>query len=165
MEFTWLRAGGCCVHAGSLSLLGFALGCRCFHSGSLGSLGLALGVVGFIWSGGVHLASRLGSLCSFGVVWFGGVPPRGSWVNPGSFGSLGFALVVVEFALGVVGFIRGRWDHMGSPWWSLGLYGVVGFSRFRPGGRWVHPRSFSSLGFALWAAGFNRHHLVHSVSP
>ena len=35
------------------------------------------------------------------------------------------------FALGVVGFIRGRWVHSGSHWESLGSTRVVGFIRCR----------------------------------
>ena len=87
------------------------------------------------------------------------------------------------FALQVVGFIRGRWIHSGSPWVSLVLLwfallgcwvypeslgsvgfalGVVGFIRVRrvhlrlSWGRWVHPGSLGSLVFALGVVGFIR---------
>ena len=64
----------------------------------------------------------------------------------GSLGSLGFALVVV-------GFIRGHWLTSGSSWGYLGLSRVVGFSRDCTVGRWVHPWSLDSLGFALGVVG------------
>ena len=83
----------------------------------------------------------------------------GRLVHIGSLGLLGCALRVV-------GFIWGRWVHigarlgsMGDHWVSLGSSGVVGFTRVRPGGvsvyaesmvftrvypggRWVHPVPF-----------------------
>ena len=71
---------------------------------------------------------------------------RGGRVHPGSFGSLGFAL-------GVIGFIRSRWVHSGSPLWSWGPFAVVGFTVVRTGGRWVHPGWLGSLGFALVLLG------------
>ena len=49
------------------------------------------------------------------------------WVNSGLLGSFGCAL-------GVVGFIRGRWVRSGTTWWSFGSFGVVGILRVRPGG-------------------------------
>ena len=64
------------------------------------------------------------------------------WVHPGSLGSFGFAL-------GVVGFIRGHWVDEGAPWGSFSSFGLVVFTRVRPGGRWVHSVSLDSLGFAL----------------
>ena len=47
-----------------------------------------------------------------------------SWVSPG----------VVEFALGVVEFFRGRSVHSVSRWVPLGSSGVVGFTWVRAGG-------------------------------
>ena len=153
--FTWVRAGGRWIHSGSLGWLWGSLsssadvgftrvhgGCRWFHLESWGSLGLPLGVVGFIK-----------------------VRPGGSSVHLGSLSSLGLALGFLGFALGVVEFIRGRCVHFGSTWSSSGSFGVVGFTRIRPGGLLVHPRSLGTFGFALRPAGFNRHHGVHLVSP
>ena len=81
-----------------------------------------------------------------GVVRFSLVRPGGRWVHPGLFGSL-------VFALGVVGFIRGRWIHSGTRWGSLDSTGVFGFTKVSAGvvgfirGRWVHSSSrWGSLG-------------------
>ena len=132
----------------------------------------------------------MGSLCSSGVVGFTRVRAGGRWVHPGSLGSLGFALVSLGssgvvgfslvhaggqwgslcsrgFALGVVGFILGRWVHSGSRWGPLGLLGslvsamgFVGFSR----SRLVHSCSLSrSLG-SPWGS-FIRGRWVHSGCP
>ena len=60
--------------------------------------------------------------------------PRCRRVRPGSLGSLGCAL-------GVVGFIRGRWVHL-----------------VRPGGCRVHPVSLGSVGCVLRAFGFRSVH-------
>ena len=84
---------------------------------------------------------------SCGFVQLTRIRPGGSCVHPVSLGSLGFTL-------GVVGFIRGRCIHSGSPIVSLGSSGVVGFTRIRPRGRWIYPASLGSLGFALDIAGF-----------
>ena len=82
----------------------------------------------------------------------------GRCVDPGSLLSLGFSL-------GVVGFIRGHWVDSDSPCGSLGLYGVVGFTRVRAGGRWdrlIHSNSpwgsLDTLGFAVGVVGFIRGH-------
>ena len=61
------------------------------------------------------------------VVGFTRVRPGGRWVHPGSLGSLRCALIIV-------GFIRGRLVHSGSPWGSLGSSGLVWFARERSGG-------------------------------
>ena len=93
-----------------------------------------------------------------------------------SLGSLGFALVVDGFiwsrwvtALEVVGLTRvrpdGHWVHTGSPWESLRSSGVVGFTRDHPVGSWVHPVSLGSLGFALQVVWLIRGRWVHSRSP
>ena len=72
-------------------------------------------------------------------------------------------------AMWVVGFIRGRWFHAGGPCWALGSCGVVGFilggTRVRPGGRWVHPESLDPLGCALGVVAFIRSRWVHSGTP
>ena len=60
------------------------------------------------------------------------------------------------FALGVVGFMCGRWVHFVSPWGSFSSSGVIGFTRIRPRGRWVHPSSLDSLRFAMGVVGFVR---------
>ena len=139
------------VHAG---VVGFIRG-RWVHSsprwGSLCSLVFAMGVVA--WDRWVHSGSRWGSLGSSGVVGFTRVRAGVCWVHPGSLVSLGFALWVVEFALGVVGFMRGRWVQLGSPWESFGSFGDIVFTLIRPGGRWVHPRSLDTLWFALRSLG------------
>ena len=55
----------------------------------------------------------------------------------GSFGSRGCAL-------GVVRFIRGRLVHASLSLGSSGAFGIVGFTRVRPGGRRVE---FGGVGF------------------
>ena len=104
----------------------------------MGSLTCALSVVGFIWSRCVN--------GSFRFVGFTRVRPAGHRAYLGSLGSRGFALGVVELdkrrcALGVVGFIQGRWVYSGAPWGSSGSFGVVGFAWVHPGGRQVHSGS------------------------
>ena len=51
---------------------------------------------------------------------------------------------------------------------SLCSSGVVGFTRVRPGCRWVHPESLDSFGCALGDVGFTQLRLVgrlaHQVS-
>ena len=156
------------VHPWSLCSLGLAL----VSLGSLGSLGFVLGVVRFMQGRCVHSGSRSGSLGSSGVVRFtqvraGGVGftsvrAGGRWVHPGSLGSVGFAL-------GVVGFIRGRWIPSGSPWGSFGSLGgrwvqVVGFTWLLSVGRCVHPWSFRSLGFSLGVVGYIRGRWIYSGS-
>ena len=85
------------------------------------------------------------SLGSSRVAGFTWLRPRCGRVHPRALGSLGCAL-------GVVGFIRGRWVHFGAPRWSLSASGV------RPGCRRVQLRSLGSLRCAL---GFMRFILVH----
>ena len=41
-------------------------------------------------------------------------------------------------ALGVVGFIRGRWAHSDAPSALFGSFGDVVLVRVRSGGHWVH---------------------------
>ena len=60
------------------------------------------------------------------------VRPGGRRDHPESLGSLGWAL-------GVVGFIRGRRVHQGAPRGSSGSPGVAGFTGVRSGGLWVDP--------------------------
>ena len=130
-------------------------------SGVVGITRVRAGVVGFIRNRWVHSGSHCGSLGSPGIVRFTQLRAGGRWVHPGSLGSLDLALADVGFALGVVGFMRGRWIHLDSPWGSLDSTGVVGFSRISPGVRLVHPRSLDSLGFALGVVGFIRVRWVH----
>ena len=170
VEFARVRAAGRWVHPGSLRSFGFALGVVGSLWGSLRSSA----VVWFTWvrpvGHWVHPAS-LGLLgfapCVVEFIGFAlGVTARtaGRSADPGSLGS-------VAFALGVVGFIQsarftrvrlgsGRVQpdsfHTGSRCGSFGSSGVVGFSRVRPWGRWVHPRSLDSLGFAMGVTGFIR---------
>ena len=73
----------------------------------------------------------------------------GPRVHPGLLDSL-------RYALGVARFIQVIWVHSGSPWGSLDSCWFVGFTRIRPGGRWVHLESFGSLAFALEVVGFIR---------
>ena len=61
------------------------------------------------------------SLVSSKAVRFTLVRLDGGRVYPGSFGSLGFAL-------GVFGFIRGRWVYSVLPLWSLGNPGSLEFA-------------------------------------
>ena len=80
------------------------------------------------------------------------------WVHAGSLGSH-------EFALGVNGFIRGRWIHLGSQRGSLGSSGVVGLTQVCPGYHWVNPGWLGSLGLALGVNGLIRRLWVHWRSP
>ena len=57
------------------------------------------------------------------------------------------SLCSLGFALGVVGFIRGRWVYSDSPWGSLGTSEVVAFT----------------LRLALWVVGLIRRRWDHSV--
>ena len=71
----------------------------------------------------------------------------------------------LRFALSVVGFMRRRPVHSGSPLVSLDSFGVVGYPRVRPGCSCVHPGSLGSLGFALRVVRFIRGRWVHFGSP
>ena len=104
----------------------------------MGSLGFALEVVWFFSCRSVNYGARSGSLGSSGVFDFTRVRPGGRSVNPGSFGSLDGAVVVV------------------------GTSGVAEFTLVRPGGRWVHQRWLGSLKFTLGLVGFIRCHWVLS---
>ena len=85
-------------------------------------------------------------------------PPLGRWLLPASLGSL-------EFALGVVGFIRGRLEHWGLPWVLIRSTGVVGFTWVRDGCRCAHKGMLSSLRFALGFDAFIQGRWVLSDSP
>ena len=70
--------------------------------------------------------------------------------------------MVVELALGLIWFFRGRWAHssLGVVWLAYftlvhtgGTSGVVGFTKVHPVVRWVHPGSLGFLGFALGSLG------------
>ena len=122
---------------------------------SLRSLVCALGIVGFIL--GHCVRSRA---------------PWGNCFHQVSFRSLARALGVVEFT-GVVGFtvarswclwyILGRWVHSGM---LFGSSSVVGFTRVRPRGRWIHLESLGSLMRAMEFVGFTRvRHQGCSVHP
>ena len=64
--------------------------------------------LGLSWIVGFTRCASWGSLCSFGVIGFSRVRPRGRWVHPRSLCYVGF---------------------------DMGSYGVVEFTRIRPGGR------------------------------
>ena len=72
-------------------------------------------------------------------------------------------------ALGVVGFIRGRWVQSGAHCGSLGSSGVVGFTRVGLGDPSVHPGSLGSLVCALGVVECTRvppaGRWVHSGAP
>ena len=109
------------------------------------------------------------------VVGFIRVRTAGRWVHPGSLGVVGclwFALVIVGFILGVVEFIRVLRVHSHSLRGLLSSSAFVGFTRVRPGGRWVRSwgrwvhlgspwGSLVSLGFALGVVVFIK---IHSSS-
>ena len=167
------------VHPVSLDTFGVAVftrvmtGGRWVHPVSLGSLGGALGVVEFIRGRWIHWSSSLNSSVVLGftqvrsgynresftlvlpgessvVVGFTRVRPGGRWVMVGLTRVVfGVVLFMWGRCLGVVGIILGRWVHSGSHWVTLDLSGVVGFTRVRLGGCWVHPGSLCSLEFAL----------------
>ena len=89
------------------------------HPVSLGTLWCSLGLVGFT----VFIVVR----------------PEGRSVRPWSLGSLGCALEVD-------GFVRCRWDHLGTPWGSSGSSGDPGFIGVRTGVPQVHLGSLDSSG-------------------
>ena len=106
--------------------------CRWIHPCSLGSLFFVLGVIGFIRGLWVHSGSPCGSLGSSVVVGFIRVRPSDSWgARWGSLSTSGVvrfirvrpwgrcvhsgSLSTLRFALGVVGYIRDRLFHEGSP--------------------------------------------------
>ena len=118
-----------CTRACPGGILSSAPGDPWVNCDSLGSIARALGVIGFLRGVWIHAKATWGGRsCSLGLF-------RALYKSldfPGLLGSL-------VYARGVVGFIRGRWVHTRAPWGSLRLSGVVGFSRERLGGRWVHP--------------------------
>ena len=59
-------------------------------------------------------------------------------------------------ALGVVGFIPGRWVHSREHWRSLGSSGVIAFTCVRRLGQRVLPVSLRSFGCALGVNEFIR---------
>ena len=69
------------------------------------------------------------------------------------------------FALGVIGFMRGRWVHSGAHCGSLGSSGVVGFNQVGLGDPWVHPGRLGSLVCALGVVEFMWVRWVHSGAP
>ena len=95
----------------------------------------------------------------------------GRRVRSASLGSL-------RCALGVVGYVRGRWVHRVALWVSSGSFGVAGFIRVRPGevgffrGRsvyWSAPWGSSGLfgvsGYIGKRVGFVRSRWVHCGAP
>ena len=82
----------------------------------------------------IHWGARLMSLGPFGDACLIGVHPGDSGVRSGSPGSL-------WCALGVVGFVRGRWVHSGATCGSSGSSSVIsvryGGHRSVRGG-WIH---------------------------
>ena len=142
-------------------------GCR---RGSLDSCGFALEFVGFIRRRRVRAVAPWWSSGSFGVVEFMWMRPGARGVHSWSLGSYGCALGVVArvpfglgvhlaslgsrgCALGVAGFIRGCWVNAGAPWGWSGSFGVVVFTRVRPGGLCVHFGSLRSRTCALGVWG------------
>ena len=141
-----------------------------------GSRGCAIGVFGGRW---VRAGTPWWSTVSLGVVGSTGAGHWGRRVHSGSFGSL-------EFALGVVGYIRGRrWCALGvivGPWFlegapcgrrvhsgslgslefALGVVVCVGFTRMCPGSC---RGSFGSRGCAKGVVRFIRDRLVHASAP
>ena len=94
----WCAHGG---SSGSSCVTGF-IGVRTGErQGSLSSLGGVIVVVGFVWCLWVHWGEPWRSSGSSGVTGLIGVHPGGRLVRQRSLGSL-------EYALGVVGFVRGR---------------------------------------------------------
>ena len=66
--------------------------------------------------------------------------------------------------MGVVGFNLRRWVHSRVLWGSLGLSGVVGFTRTRTWSYCVHVGSLGSLAYAVVVVGFIRGSWVHSCA-
>ena len=155
-EGHWVHPGSLGSHTGapwrSLRVTRVCPGSRWGHTGSLGLLGFAMAVVGFIRvrPGSRSLGFVLGVVGFIRCRWVHSVSHWGHWVHPVSLGSH-------RIALGVLRFFRSRWGssfgsfsssgvclaNLSSPWVSLAslgfALGVVGFTRVRPGGRWVHP--------------------------
>ena len=145
----------------ALGVFGFirarALGRRVYLD-SFGPVGRALEVIGFSWVRCVH------SGVPWGFVGFIRARPVCRWVHSGarpcsqlgSLGSFWRALWVVEF-------IPVHWFHSAVSMGSLGSFGLVGFIRPSPCGRWVHLCLF---GHALVVVGLIRaRHWVHSGVP
>ena len=82
----------------------------------------------------------------------------GIWVHHGSLGTL-------AYALGVVGFIRGRWVHSRAPWGSWSSSQVVEFTHGRTRGRWVPPGTLNSFARAVEVVVYIWGRLVHSRLP
>ena len=111
-------------------------GGRWVHQGSLGSLARTLGFVGFI---------------------------RGRWVHSGCRRFHPVSLTSLARALGVAAFIRSRCVQSRAPCVSLGLSGVIRFTRVRtsiiPGScdhSRAHWRSLSSSGFVGFTVALPR---------
>ena len=79
----------------------------------------------------------------------------GRRVHSGLLDSLGYSLVVV-------GLIRCRSVHSGTPCGSLGLFGVFGYTRVRSGGSRVHSGSSVSRRCALGVVGGR---WIHAGAP
>ena len=80
-------------------------------------------------------------------------------------------VVFTRAHLDVVVLIQDRSVDSHAPWVSLGSFGVVRFTRVRPGGRWVHSRACApvvhpeSLGAHACVLGFFRGGWVYSHAP
>ena len=156
--FTRVRRGGSWAHPGSLCSLGSALRvvpfiwCRWVNSctpwvypESLGSLELvyvALPTPVGVWSMAFGLRQRFEYYYYYRLFYFTSMHNNTkhkfkSRIQPPPLTS-----------------IQGQMKPLG---W-LGSSGVVGFTRVRPGGRWVHSGLFGSLWFAIGVVGFIRVH-------
>ena len=165
----WVQCVAPCAFWGSFGVPRFSGVHPVGRRVSLGSLASALVVVGFVRARWVQWVAPFGSSRPFGFVGFSGLRPGGS---SGSFGVAGFSGVrpkgsyssfwVAAFsgvrpgcrsvrsqmlgslrcALGVFGFVPGRW---GAPFWSSGSCGVTGFRGVRPKG------SSGSFAFAAFS--------------
>ena len=100
------------------------------------------------------------------------VCPGDRCVDPWSLGSLARVPLVslglsgmFGFTLRIVGLIRGRWVHLGTPLGSMGSPGVVVFTRMRPGGRWFRLGSLRSPARALGIDEFISCRWVSSRAP
>ena len=102
----WVHSGSHCGSFGSSGFAGFTcvrLGCVWVYISRVVRFTRIL-MVGFIRDRWVHSGSPLGSLGSSWFVGFTQVRYCGHWGHPGS-------LDFLALALGVVGFILGRWVH------------------------------------------------------
>ena len=176
------------VYPGSLDSLGFALVVICFFPGSLGSLGFVVGFTrvraGGRWDHAGSLRSLAFSLGVVGFIW-NVIMGMTLWVQAPVYTVRHTHSVAPHThskrlifhytkCWNMLAYFSGNWGssatpcplrgvHLGSRWWSLGSFEVVGL---------VHLQSLGSLGFALGVAeyalvvnGFHRRRWVHLGSP